>query len=243
MPKARSGDPFSADELLTRAKAGDREARNALLRDFTPFILRAASQAAGRYLTQGRDEEISIALLAFNEAIDAFQPDKGRFLSFAETVIKRRLIDYFRRRQREMSREVVMSDLAREDDEDDGYVPALDAAAEQSHAVRTEEDDRRREIEDYRMALAEWGLTWNQLVRLAPKHRDARSRAISMARMVAGDLALRESFLTKKELPVKLLVQKAGFNRKLVERNRTYMIAIILILLGDYPYLQGYVLG
>ena len=47
----------------------------------------------------GRDDEASIAMIAFNEAIDAYDDSAGAsFLSFAEIVIKRRMVDYFRRK-------------------------------------------------------------------------------------------------------------------------------------------------
>ncbi len=46
----------------------------------------------------GIDEELSIALMAFNEAIDGYDTSKGSFLSFAKLVINRRLIDYLRKK-------------------------------------------------------------------------------------------------------------------------------------------------
>ena len=43
-------------------------------------------------------DEFSIGLQAFNEALDAYQSDKGAsFLYFAKMVINRRVIDYIRK--------------------------------------------------------------------------------------------------------------------------------------------------
>lgn len=75
LPRRRVEPPA----LLSLAQAGDEGARNQLIDDFTPFILKVASQAAGRYLNLGQDEEISVALLAFNEAISAYNEKKGPF--------------------------------------------------------------------------------------------------------------------------------------------------------------------
>ncbi|MEW6448710.1 MAG: sigma factor, partial [Bacillota bacterium] len=42
-------------------------------------------------------DELSVAWLALNEAIDQFRPGSGTsFLAFAKVVIRRRLVDYFR---------------------------------------------------------------------------------------------------------------------------------------------------
>src|SRR4029079_10454095 len=86
--------------LLLRARGGDDEARNQLLKDYMPFVAKSASQATGRYIRQGQDDEFSVALTAFNEAIERYDVERGtNFLGFADTVIKRRLIDYFRSKQ------------------------------------------------------------------------------------------------------------------------------------------------
>ncbi|MCL5676542.1 MAG: hypothetical protein M1602_01435 [Firmicutes bacterium] len=79
-------------ELVTRAKDGDVEARNRLIAKFQPFVLGIASRISGRFVQAGRDDEVSVGLLAFNEAIDSYDPAKGvSFLGFAEIVIRRRL--------------------------------------------------------------------------------------------------------------------------------------------------------
>lgn len=45
-------------------------------------------------------DEFSIGLQAFNEALDAYQSDKGAsFLYFAKMVINRRVIDYIRKKK------------------------------------------------------------------------------------------------------------------------------------------------
>lgn len=242
LPSSRRSDTFPAQNLLDQAQNGDRQARDQLLRDFTPFIFRVASQSAGRYLKPGMDEEISIALMAFNEAIDAYRATKGRFLSFAETVIKRRLIDYFRKRQREMTREVNLTDLTREEDEDE-HIAALDEVAERVWAITEEQNFRQQEIVEYQGRLAHFGISWDALVRQAPHHRDARNRALGVARTIVNTPELQSFFLNRQELPIKLLTEQGGLHRKLIERNRTYIMAIVLILLGDFPYLQAYVLN
>ncbi len=57
------------------------------------FIKYSAYKAVGRFITQ-EDDEYSIALSAFLESVESFNPAKGAFSSFSQLVIKRRLLDY-----------------------------------------------------------------------------------------------------------------------------------------------------
>jgi len=59
--------------------------------------LKVTSNATGKYIDTRNSDEFSIALSAFNEAIDKFDIEKGyNFFLFSEQVIRRRLIDYSR---------------------------------------------------------------------------------------------------------------------------------------------------
>ncbi len=227
--------------LLARAQSGDDEARNQLIADYTPFVLKVASQSAGRYLRPGIDEEISVALMAFNESITAYEETKGAFLSFAQTVIKRRLVDYYRR-GRNRQNEVLLSELDTSVEEGGAPVTVLDRMAESLWSMAQDEDNRRLEILEYRAMLTEFGISFHELVRVAPKHRDARQRAIAIGRTVAHHREYREHLLKKHELPLQNLVQNTGHSRKSLERHRKYIIAVALILIHDFPYLEAYLL-
>ena len=58
----------------------DEEAREKLIKSSRQTILRSASSAARRYITEN-DDEWSIAMYAFSKAVDAYSPDKGDFLA------------------------------------------------------------------------------------------------------------------------------------------------------------------
>ncbi len=236
-PRTRPKDP---GVLLARAKEGDQEARNQLIQDYTPFVMKVASQKAGRFLRPGVDEEISVALLAFNEAITAYDGDRGSFLSFSQTVIQRRLVDHFRR-DRGRQHEVALSDF--EEDDDRPHEPnPLDRLAQANWALVEEQEERRREIEEYQAILARYDISFADLVKAAPKHRDSRERAIQLARAVVREPIHASALGRRGELPVKALAEQFGVSRKLVERNRKYIVAVALILMHDLPHLQAYVL-
>lgn len=89
------------EEIVIRIQEGDLRLRNQFITDYQPYVAKVTSRFCKRYVDPARDDEFSIALGAFNEAINQFSPQAGRsFLGFSEQVIRRRLIDYVRKEQR-----------------------------------------------------------------------------------------------------------------------------------------------
>ena len=73
------------------AAATNRQLRENFIRDNEQTILRIASKVSGKYITRS-DDEWSVALLAFNKAIDTYSPDRGDFGGYAAVLIKRALV-------------------------------------------------------------------------------------------------------------------------------------------------------
>ncbi|MGI9952664.1 RNA polymerase sigma factor SigI [Moorellaceae bacterium AZ2] len=222
--------------LLSLARKGDNLAREELIRKFTPFILKIASRLSGRFIRLGEDDEASIGLMAFNEAIDNFNPEKGiSFLTLAETIIRRRLIDYFRREERH-HHSIPFSILEQAPGQgEDGMVAGIE-----DYTLVAELEDRRQEVIRYQQELALYGITFADLVRVCPRHQDARERALACARAIVGNPLLRCHLQEKRELPLKALEQELDTSRKTLERHRKYIIAAAVIMMGDYEYLQEY---
>lgn len=228
------------DRLLEPARNGDSQARDDLIKAYQPLILRIGAQVSGRYLQVGRDEEVSVGMLALNEAIDRYDPVRGAsFLSFAEMVIKRRLIDYYRRSKH--GKEIPLSDLESEDEEGNPIRTYDSREATDRYAREEESAQRRDEIARYAKRLSEFGIRFSELVEGCPKHEDARGRALEAARLVAGNGLFADHLRRKKELPLKQLETQVGVSRKTLERQRKYIIAVALIYLEDFYHLRQYV--
>lgn len=228
--------------LVRSARLGKEDARNRLIAAYQPFIIKTASAVSRRYLQIGLDEEISVALMAFNEAIDCYDlGGKVPFLAFAQIVIKRRLVDFFRRQSRN-SREVPFSHLEPDDEGERDYpaVASLYREAESNHANWLESIERREEILRFRRILADYGLDYKILARTTPKHDDTRLRLVEIARAAAAQGALTAQIRKRKALPVAELVQLSGLSRKTIERHRHYLLSLILLLNHDLPHLQVY---
>ncbi len=226
--------------LVAQAQAGDKEAREQILRDYRPFFLRVASGVSKKYLVLGRDDEASIAMLAFDEAIVSYNPEAGAsFLSFSELVIKRRMVDFFRRRSRRQS-EIPLSSLE-SDDQDDNVVQRIESK-EAFHVMREQEEaeERREEIFRLNQVLSDYGILFSDLVKISPKHQDARERALEVARILADDPKLLAYLTSRRSLPLKDLQERVDVSRKTLERQRKYIITLTLILVGEFYYLQEY---
>ncbi|MBE3581199.1 MAG: RNA polymerase sigma factor SigI [Thermoanaerobacteraceae bacterium] len=224
------------NRLLSLARQGDNLAREELIRKFTPFILKIASRLSGRFIRLGEDDEASIGLMAFNEAIDNFNPEKGiSFLTLAETIIRRRLVDHFRREKRHRQN-IPLSAL----DQAPGQGGGGMVAGIEDYTLVAELEDRRREVIRYQQDLAHYGITFADLVRGSPRHRDARERALACARVIADNPVFRCHLQEKRELPLKALEKELDTSRKTLERHRKYIIAAAVIMMGQYEYLQEY---
>ncbi|MDH7578428.1 MAG: sigma factor [Bacillota bacterium] len=190
-----------------------------------------------RHLNWGEDDELSIAFLAFNEAIDNFNVSyRVPFLAYARLVIKSRLIDYFRREARERSSTVIGLD---------SEVDLLPGEEEQAWERFVEElaaREREEELLQYEEELKTYGLELDDLVRTSPKHRDSRELLQKIARTLAGDGELFRYLQDRKRLPVQALSKLGKVSPKTLEGHRAYIIGLALIYSKseEYLYLASY---
>jgi RNA polymerase sigma factor len=227
------------EQQVSEIQQGNQTLRNQLIQQYKPFIIKTVSNVCKRFIRE-EDDELSIGLIAFNEAIEKYAPHKGgSFISFAELLIKRRLIDYIRKEAR--VRDVVLHT----DEEDENAVQTyLDTKLSIDEFYKQiEQEQRREEIIHYQQVLKEFGIHFHDLVEQSPKHRDARINAINVAKLVVDNKELLKQLFQKKQLPIKQLENMAEVSRKTIERNRKYIIAVAVILAGDYVYLKDYIKG
>ncbi len=86
-----------------------------LIRAYVPFIRAEAAKFMGRQCTE-RDDEYSIAMMAFYEAIMGYEKGRGTFLGYASLLIRSRLIDYSRRETRHRGHLSLYEKNSEEDD-------------------------------------------------------------------------------------------------------------------------------
>ncbi|MFE5323814.1 RNA polymerase sigma factor SigI [Paenibacillus sp. NPDC056579] len=235
-----TSDSQSPEQLVIRIQEGDLRLRNQFITDYQPYVAKVTSRFCKRYVDPARDDEFSIALGAFNEAVNQFSPQAGRsFLGFAEQVIRRRLIDYVRKEQR-FSQQIPYSMFEVEDEEDNVVNPVEIHQAIEQYEKQKGMEERRSEILDLNRCLADFGIQFADLVDASPKHDDSRQALFGIGKQLSEDPDLMRTMLSKRMLPIKELLDMVEVSRKTLERNRKFIIAVALIYNGPYPYLRDY---
>lgn len=228
------------EEMIRLAQQGDQTVQDYLLKAYQPFIAKSVSEVCKRYIDPNRDDEFSIGLSAFNEAILAYSPDRGSsFLSFAKLVVKRKVIDYIRFTQKGP----VTTSLDETYDVEQMENPTEIIAVNKAYQLEQDAWQRKEEIIDFKEKLQEFKLTLTDLTKASPKHRDARDSAVHTARVLFEDPELRAYVWEKKKLPMKELVKQVDVSKKTLERNRKFIIAIFIVLSEDFIYLKDYLKG
>jgi RNA polymerase sigma factor len=231
---------MSLNSLNERAEKikNNQDEINKLVDEYRPFIASCVEKVTGRYVRYGEDDELSIALLAFVEAINSFNISKGNFLAFAQNVIKRRLIDYYRK-EKKHSNVVSLSECVR-DDEDHEIDHSTDEAIER-FSSETISEYRRLELEELKKELDGWGITFFELVDISPKHHKTRKIYSEIIRYILSNPELLKQIKQKKYLPIAEIEKNTGIPRKKIERARKYILAVTIILSGDYQYIKSYI--
>jgi len=215
----------------------DSQALNKFVEEYKPFIASCAEKVAGRFLSYGSDDELSVAMLAFVEAINSFNQNKGSFFSFSRNVIKRRIIDYYRREKRHDN--VVSLNMYIEE-KDDEYDLSTDEAIKQYSDMELSRL-RSLELKNLGEELKSWGISFSELAKVSPKHRRTKGQCVEVVRCILSKPDILNQIITKKHLPVSELEKETKLPRKLFERFRKYIIALVLIETGDYDYIQNYI--
>jgi len=226
------------DESIVDIQSGNSRLRNKLIKEYKPFIAKTVSSVCKRFINE-EDDEFSIGLIAFNEAIEKYAADKGgSFIAFSELLIKRRVIDYIRK---EAKNRTVYMEIDTKEEKAQAHLDARMSIDEFQKQI--EQEHRREEIMHYQTVLKEFGISFHELARQSPKHFDARANATHVAKLLVENESLRKILFEKKQLPIKQLLGMVNLSRKTLERNRKYIIAIAIVLAGDYVYLREYIKG
>lgn len=230
-------EKYSAEELALLAQQGDASALNNLLLSYAPFMKKTASQVCKRYIDD-HDDEFSIALSAFHEAVKAYEKGKNAsFLTFAHMIIRRRIIDFIRKESQRNEYSHAFNIAA---DEEEGADWIENSEAIKSYTIEQQSMMRREEIARYEEMLAAFNLTFEVLVKVSPGHEDARKSSVQIAQLVAETEEYLQHLIEKKKLPIKEIEKLVDVSRKTIERNRKFIIAVAILIDSDLHYLKDY---
>ena len=100
---------------------------------------------------------------------------------------------------------------------------------------------RKLEIEDFTKELIKYNITFKDLVKASPKWKSTRIKYNIILNYITKSEEVIEEIIKNKKLPIVIIEENVGVPRKTIERSRKYIIAVIIILLGDYHYIKEYI--
>jgi len=229
--------PNNLNQRAIAAKTSESEAK-ILIEEFMPFLRGRVAKYSVRYDEHLREDLLSSAMMAFYEAVQNYEAEKGHFFPFANRVVCARIIDSIRKIDRHVGRTVSLSD----DDEQQ----LAESTAINVISMRRYEADRRRErlseeIEQFMSEAASWGITMDALVKGSPKHRELRNTYEDILSTVTESPDIMQTIHVKRYFPIKAISKITGLPQKKLERARIYILASLIIKTGDYELLSEYV--
>lgn len=207
--------------------------RNKFINDNKNFIYSCTQKICKRCLNWENDDELSISLIAFNKACDSYKKLKGNFYSYASTLIRNSLIDYFRKSSKNP---YITFD---NDNEGNDYINFKTSLS--NYEIECENKKRAEEIAYFSKELTEYKIGFNDLIKSSPKHTDSREHLINLAYICSTNEDIILYIKQKKMLPVSQIILLTNEKRKFIEKWRKYIIALILLLSSsEYPYIKSY---
>jgi RNA polymerase sigma factor len=228
------------EQVIRQIQNGDEITRRFIIHQYKPYIVNLVGHICKRYMTWS-DEESSIGLIAFNRAIDTFQATKGRtFLNYAYLLISRDLINLYH--QNKKNTHSLSLNYASEEEASTAMSFEIEKAL-QFYQEKVESNSLVDEILELDQLLHDFGIGFEELEDVSPKHRDTRMLLNEMSYRFIQDRELVEELTRKKRFPSSAFTKKMGYHLKTIERFRKYIITVIIILLHpEWTYLSSFVL-
>ncbi len=231
---------MNAEELNAQVKniAGSKQELNSFIERYKPFIAACTRKVTGRYVRYGVDDELSIALCAFEKAINSYSEDKGNFLSFAGVLIRNSVIDYLRK-EKKLDRLVYIEDFNSNEDMDRNVIDNIISTDE---FVRKEEElCRKQEIAALKDELSTINITFMDMEKASSKSKKTKRICNSIILAIMENDNLLREVHKQKQLPMNILEKTTCIKRKGFERHRKYIMGVIIVLNGKYTMLREYI--
>jgi RNA polymerase sigma factor len=213
----------------------DLQKADELIRDYIPFIRSEASKCISRFCTE-QDDEFSIAMIAFHEAILGYEHNRGAFLPYAAMLIRNRIIDFQRKEVRHQSNISLNEEIG------DSDQTLMDKIADERDYIQESAnlEATKQEIEELSAVMAEFGVSFSDVADNSPKQQRTIEACTSAIRYAIENKHLLNKMLKTKKLPLAKLVAGSKVERKTLERHRKYILVMLLIHSNGYEIIRGH---
>lgn len=218
------------------AAKADAQKADDLIRAYIPFIRSEATKFMTRLCTD-QDDEFSIAMMAFYEAVMGYERERGAFLGYAAMLIRSRLIDYSRKEARHQGH--LSLHEANGSDDDRTLMDTLSDEGDHFELSATREATRQ-EIEELSGIMAQFQVSFADVADNCPKQERTLSSCTAAVRYAIQNPEIFDTLLRTKKLPLAKLADGAGVERKTLERHRKYILAMLLVQTNGYEIIRGH---
>lgn len=213
----------------------DKRSMNVLLHDYMPFIKKCVS--AVFFKADERRNNTTEAMLAFVHSVQTYNVESGAFIPYAQTVIRNRLINAALK-EANIKKKFFTISIFKDENETEGQWE-LETARRQ-YEITDEHKNLKMEIQAINMEFDRWGFELLDLVKTCPKQERSRQTCGAIARKAMENRQLIAEMAQTRTLPIKQLAALSRCSEKTLEKYRRYIIALIVIMEGDYPYLRSF---
>lgn len=224
-------------EIITQVYLAKEDSVEAdyLIRTYLPFIKSETAKFLNRPSSE-QDDEYSIAMIAFYEAISGYSKERGSFLNYASLLIRNRLIDHYRK---EVRHNIKLS-LDVPDSEDD--VPLAEKIVEESDPIADAQnlEASQQEILELTQNLNEFGISLTDVADNCPKQERTLNACRQVVQHAIDNPHILDELLRTKKLPLAKLTAGISAERKTLERHRKYIMALLLIQTNGYEIIRGH---
>lgn len=200
----------------------DREAINGLIQSYQPFILHAIVEVKKGYVDINNDDELSVGLMAFHEAIMHYDKKRGEFLSYAKLVIISRVKDYWKKNTRE--------ELALSEDIEEATTDGFEGQVL-----------LQQEIHQFKEVLASFGLSIGTLADTAPKHQTTRERAKDIGWKAGHETDFVAHLYSKRRLPITGIAKRFHQSVKIIKGSKSLITAVMIIVKEELEQLYQWI--
>lgn len=205
------------------------QATDEFIEKYIPFIISCISKFTGRYVSVENDDEYSIGMLAFLEAIDKYNDEKGDFFAFSKLVIESRLKNFFEKENKNNKNKSI-----------EGYKEkGIDLLGNIEDNNRNSSSEFIAiEIDKLKKDIGEFGFSIEELVDKSPNHKDTREKAIDISEKSSKEKEITDFMFMKKRLPIKNMSNKFKVSEKVIRNSKLFIITVIIILFKGYRNLK-----
>ena len=213
----------------------DTDRADELIRRYLPFIKAEASRQTGRVCTE-QDDEYSIAMMAFYEAILGYEKERGAFKGYASMLIRSRIIDYHRKETRHEGHASLYEERG------DGDRTLADELCDDRDHIgeRLGLEATQQEIEELSKVLYRAGVTFSDVADNCPRQERTMAACHAVLNCARANPMLLDRLVHTGRLPVRELAMGSGVDKKTIERHRKYLVAILLAFTNGYEIIRGH---